>query len=232
MKTIILETPTKIIHQSTNENEFVQEFKDDFLPGPAAKIIKIKSKGEFTNQFSSQIFKLLSSYHISSHFLKTIAENKMAVRKVNIIPVIVCIRNIATGSLVKNFGVEEGKELDCPLIEFYIKSNDAQDQIITEDHIISFGNATAGELKEMRRITNKINVILKDYLRRRSYKLVDFKVEFARYKENRLIIASEICLDTMHIMDAETNEIILNDKQVADKKYLDYLIESLTSKLF
>ncbi len=232
MKTVILETPTKIIHQSTNENELVQEFKDDYLTGPAAKVVKIKNKAEFTNQFSSHIFKVLSSYHIFSHFIKIISETKMCVRKVNQIPVTLCIRNIATGSLVKNFGVAEGKELDCPLIEFYLKNNDDQEQIITEDHIISFGTATAGELKEMRRLINKINVILKDYFRRRAFKLADFKLEFARYKDNRLIVGSEICLDTIHIIDAETNEMILNTDQAADKKYLDTLIETLNAKLF
>lgn len=231
MKGIIQENKTKIIYQVENENELVQEFKDDFQISEASKGVKIKNRGEFNNQFSSHIFKLLSSYHIPTHFIKSQSETSMVVKKIEMIPVVVCMRNIAAGTLVKNFGLKKGKELECPLIEYYMKNDKNEDQIINEAHIISFGYATSEELKEMHRIASKVNVILKDFFRRRFFKLVDFRLEYGRYKENRIIVGSEINFDTCHILDVETNDIIPDDKHTGDKKELVNIIDNLTNRL-
>ncbi len=231
MKGIIQENKTKIIYQGENENELIQEFKDDFQISNAAKGINIKNRGEFYNQFSSHIFKLLSSYHIPTHFIKSHSENSMVVKKIEMIPVVVCMRNIAAGTLVKNFGLKKGKELECPLIEYYMKNDKNEDQIINEAHIISFGYATSDELKEMHRIASKVNVILKDFFRRRFFKLVDFRLEYGRYKDNRIIVGSEINFDTCHILNVETNEIILDEKHYNDKKELVNIFNDLSARL-
>ncbi|MBN2413625.1 phosphoribosylaminoimidazolesuccinocarboxamide synthase [candidate division KSB1 bacterium] len=231
MKGIILENRTKIIYQAEKENELIQEFKDDFQIDNAAKGMKIKDRGEFNNQFSSHIFKLLSSYHIPTHFVKIHSENSMVVKKIEMIPIVVCMRNIAAGTLVKNFGLKKGKELECPLIEYYMKNEKDEDQIINEAHIISFGYATGEELKEMHRITSKVNVIIKDYLRRRFFKLVDFRLEFGRYKEDHIMVGSEINLDTCHILNVETNEIIFEEKHYEDKKEMVNIYNDLSARL-
>jgi len=231
LKGVIQENMTKIIYTEEKENELIQEFRDDFQIGNTAKGIKIKSRGVFNNQFSSHVFKLLSSYQIPTHFLKSHSDNSMVVRKIEMIPVIVCMRNIAAGTLVENFGIKKGKELECPLTEYYMKSDEKEDKIINEAHIISFGYATSVELKEMHRLASKVNVILKDFFRRRFYKLVDFKLEFGRYKENRIIIGSEVNLDTCHILDIETNEIMFDKKHLNDKKELEIVYNNLVDKL-
>jgi phosphoribosylaminoimidazole-succinocarboxamide synthase len=201
----IFEGKTKKLYEVDSEKEVILEFKDDVIDANGVKKGVVKGKGIINNKMSSFLFRLIDSYNIPSHFIKQISERDMLVKKMQMIPIGVIIRNVAAGSLVERYGVEEGKELECPIFEFYLKDDERHNPMINEGHIISFGHASANELREIHRLASKVNVVLKDFFRRRGYKLVDFRLEFGRYNEH-VYIGDEISADTCSFWDLDAGE--------------------------
>jgi phosphoribosylaminoimidazole-succinocarboxamide synthase len=222
-KTKIYEGNSKKLYESERENELIQEFKDDAITKAGEKAGKIKGKGIINNQISAHLFKFLDSYNIPSHFIDQPSSREMVVRRLKMIPIEVVIRNVASGEMAKKFGIEEGKELECPIIEYYLKDEERQDPMINEDHIVAFGHATTEELKEIHRLASKANAILKDFFRRRDLKLVDFTLEFGRY-ERHIYVGDEISLETCRFVDLRTEKkidryILSNDIKAAEEIY-------------
>ena len=211
----ILEGKTKKLYETEIENELVLEFKNDFPIGKKNDIISVKEKGSINNQVSALLLKFVESYHVPTHFMRELSKREMVVKRLEMIKLEVMARNVATGSLVKRYGLEMGKELDCPVIEFYLKNDTAEETLINRDHIVSFGYASSDELKNMRRIISKMNVVLRDFFRRRHFKLADFKIEFGRIKD-KLIVGDEISLDTMSVYDLDAENMIEKDTMGKD----------------
>ncbi|MFQ5676969.1 MAG: phosphoribosylaminoimidazolesuccinocarboxamide synthase [bacterium] len=208
----LYEGKAKIIYETDNEDIYIQEFKDDATAGDGAKKGKIKAKGVVNNQVSAHLFNYLENYHVPTHFIKTHSDRSMYVKKLEMIPVEVVMRNIATGSLVKKYGIAEGTELEQPILEYYLKDDEKHDPMINENHIVSFGHATAEELKSIQRFTQKINAVLKSFFYRRNLMLVDFKLEFGRTKTGKICLGDEISPDTCRFWDIETNEKMDKDR--------------------
>ncbi len=211
------------VYETDNENENVVELTDEIFLSVKKQKSGFKGKGAINNQISSFLFRFLDSYHIKSYFIRDLSEREMLVKHVQPIPLVVTVRNIAAGSLVKRYGVVEGKELECPLFEFYLKDEEHENPMINEDHIVSFGHASAEELKEIHRLASKLNVILRDFFRRRALKLVDFTVEFGRLK-NKVVLIGALCPDTFQLWDLQSNEKydvarVLNDTQKVKNVY-------------
>lgn len=196
----IYEGKTKKLYESENETELIQEFKDDAVASRTVKPHAIRGKGALNNQMSAHLFRFLDSYHIANHFVRELSDKEMLVKKMNMIPVVVMVRNIAAGTLVKRYGMAEGKELECPIIEYYLKDEERDDPMINEDHVISFGHATSGEIREMHRLASKINAVLKAFFRRRDLKLADLRLEFGRWHE-KLVVGDELSLNTCRFID-------------------------------
>ena len=135
----------------------------------------------------------------------------MLIKQLEMIPVEIVMRNVAAGSLCVRYGLEEGQELSCPVQEFYLKDDERHDPMINQSHIIAFGMATADELKMIERMASKINAVLKSYFLRRQIKLVDFKLEFGRYK-NKIMLGDEISPDTCRFWDVSTGEKLDKDR--------------------
>jgi len=203
-KELLYEGKAKKLYLTDNEDQVIQEFKDDVISPEAKKKRKIKGKGAANCQASAFLFKYLESYHVPNHYIETISDNEMLVKKVEIIPIEVVMRNIAAGSLTKRYGIEEGKVLEYPVLEHYLKDDENHDPFINEYHAYAFNHATPDEIKTIGRISSKVNAILKSFFQRRGITLVDFKVEFGRFRE-KIILADEISLDTCRLWDAETN---------------------------
>ncbi len=128
------------------------------------------------------------------------------------------------------YGLEKGKELDCPVIEFYMKSEDKEDTLINRDHIVSFGHASSEELKEMHRMISKMNVVLRDFFRRRHLKLADFQLEFGRLN-NRIVVGDEISLDSLTLLDLETEKMIEKETMGKDADVISALYKNLSAKI-
>lgn len=208
----LYEGKAKIVYETDNEDIYIQEFKDDATAFDGAKKGRIKSKGIVNNQISGHLFTYLESYHVPTHFVKAHSDRSMFIKKLDMIPVEVVMRNIATGSLVKRYGIEDGKELEQPILEYYLKDDSKHDPMINEHHIVSFGHATADELKQIQRYAQKINAILKSFFYRRNMMLVDFKLEFGRNKSGKICLGDEISPDTCRFWDIETREKLDKDR--------------------
>lgn len=196
----------------TSQIEFaVMEFKDDTTAFDGAKKGSIKEKGTVNCSIASILLQYLESYNVDTHFEKKLSQNEMLVKLVEIIPIEVVLRNIATGSLVKRLPFKDGQVLEQPMLETYLKDDSRHDPLINENHAFALKLCTPEEIRTMYRLTTKINAILKAFFDRRGLLLVDFKLEFGRVG-NQIILADEITPDTCRIWDKETNKKLDKDR--------------------
>lgn len=211
-KTLIYEGKAKKIYSAGNSEEFIQEFKDDATAFNGLKKDKIPHKGERNNRISSIIFEFLEKNGIPTHFIKSLSDTEMLVKKVSIIKAEVVCRNVAAGSLVKKLAFTEGAELNPPIIEFYLKSDELGDPLFTKAHIYALGIASEEEMNTIEALTLKINGLLKNFLAERGIRLVDFKLEFGRDSGGNVILADEISPDTSRLWDAKTGMKLDKDR--------------------
>ncbi len=209
---MLYEGKAKIVHETDKEEFLIQEFKDDATALDGKKKGKIKNKGVYNNQISAHLFSYLESYHVVTHFVGPYSDNSMVIKRLDMIPIEVVMRNIATGSLVKRYGVKEGTELEHPILEFYLKDDAKHDPLINEDHVLAFGHASEDEIKQIKRFAQKINAVLKSYFHRRNMYLVDFKVEFGRGKSGQIKLGDEISPDTCRFWDTESGAKLDKDR--------------------
>lgn len=228
----LYEGKAKIVFETDNEDYLIQEFKDDATALDGQKKGKIKAKGLFNNQISGQLFTYLESYNVPTHFVKQMSDNSMVIKKLDMIPVEVVMRNIATGSLVKRYGIEEGKELEHPILEFYLKDDEKHDPLINEDHILSFEHATEEEIKQIKRLTQKSNAVLKSYFFRRNMLLVDFKFEFGRNKSGMITLGDEISPDTCRFWDVVSGEKMDKDRFRQDLGNVEAAYKEVHNRVF
>ena len=212
MGNLIYEGKAKRLYSTGIEDELIQEFKDDATAFNGLKKDKIAHKGELNNKITSIIFGHLINEGIPTHIIKRLSDTEMLVKRVSIIKAEVVCRNIAAGSLVKKLGFKEGTELDPPIIELYLKSDELGDPLFTDAHVLALGIATNEELEKIRVLTLKINVILKKFFAERGINLVDFKLEFGRDKDGNVILADEISPDTCRLWDSMTGKKLDKDR--------------------
>lgn len=210
--TLIYEGKAKKIFSTDSPDVFLQEFKDDATAFNGLKKDKIPHKGELNNQISSKIFEYLKENDIPTHFIKKVSDTEMLVKKVDIIKVEVVCRNITAGSLVKKFGFTEGEELEQPIVEYYLKSDELGDPLFTEDHIFALGLTDKFGLEIIKKMTLRINTLLKKFFIDKEIKLVDFKLEFGKDKHGNIILADEISPDTCRLWDSITHKKLDKDR--------------------
>ncbi len=207
----LYEGKAKIIYSTDEEDKVIAYYKDSATAFDAIKKATIEGKGVLNNRIASFFFEMLNEKGIPTHFIKQLSEREMLIYKVEIIPVEVVVRNIATGSIVKRLGIPEKKEFNPPLVEFYLKNDDLHDPIICEQHIYAMDLAKPEEVSKMRELALKINDILRDFMKEQDIILVDFKLEFGR-KGDEIILADEISPDTCRFWDAKTGEKLDKDR--------------------
>ena len=211
-KELLSEGKAKRLWTTEDENLLIQEFKDDATAFNGAKKSSITGKGEINCTISAIFFEYLQSYHIETHFVKTLAPAEMLVKKVEIIPLEAVMRNIATGSLVKRLGFQDGVQIDYPIFELYLKDDDLGDPLVNEYHASALKIARPEDIRNMYRTTAKINSIPKSLLDRRGLILVDFKLEYGRDSNGELILADEISPDTCRFWDRKTRKKLDKDR--------------------
>ncbi len=209
---LLNEGKAKKIYATSDADKVIFYFKDDATAFNAQKKGSINSKGILNNRISARFFKLLKEKDISSHYLETLSDREMLVRKVEIIPCETVVRNIVTGSLAKRLGRPDGEEISRPLVEFYYKDDALGDPLITDDHAVVFGWATQEELDELRRQALAVNDVLRPFMLERGIILVDFKLEFGRTSDGTILLADEICPDTCRFWDAKTRKKLDKDR--------------------
>ena len=203
----LYEGKAKIIFATSDKNTVIQHFKDDATAFNNQKKGSIDGKGILNNRISEHLLKSLSEIGIKNHLIKRLNMREQLVELVNIIPIEFVIRNIATGSLTKRLGIEEGTVLDYPLIEYCLKDDKLGDPIISREHILNFKWLNLIELELINEQCLRINDYLQGLFRGIGIKLVDFKVEFGKTKSDEtIILADEISPDTCRLWDMRTDK--------------------------
>lgn len=209
---LLYEGKAKQIYTTDNDNEFVVYYKDDATAFNGEKKAEIASKGILNNKISTIMFEELAREGIESHFIKSISDREMLVKKVKILPLEVIVRNITAGSFCKRYGVEEGIVLDQPIFEMSYKNDEFGDPLLNDDHAVALNLATREEIEFLRNQTLKINEIMKRFFLKMDLKLVDFKLEFGKDSDGKIILADEISPDTCRLWDVNTNEKLDKDR--------------------
>ncbi|OQB16086.1 MAG: Phosphoribosylaminoimidazole-succinocarboxamide synthase [Firmicutes bacterium ADurb.Bin193] len=207
----LYEGKAKKVYATDNEDLLIVDYKDDATAFNGEKKGTITGKGVINNRVSNFFFKILEEKGIKTHFVEEISERETVVKKVTIVPLEVIIRNIAAGSFSKRYGVEEGTALAIPTIEFSYKNDALGDPLINECHALALNLATEEEIKKITETAFRVNEILSEYLLKAGIRLVDFKLEFGRFKGD-IILADEISPDTCRFWDKDTNKKLDKDR--------------------
>ena len=219
----LYEGKAKIIYETKEKGLAIQHFKDDATAFNNQKKATIEGKGILNNRISEHILSNLNQIGIKNHLIKRINMREQLVKIVEIIPIEFIVRNIASGSLTKRLGIEEGTILSRPLIEYCLKNDDLGDPLISREHILTFDWLNIMELDWISEECRRINDFLQGMFRGVGIKLVDFKVEFGRsLQDDNIILADEISPDTCRLWDSATEKKL--DKDIF-RKDLGNLIE-------
>lgn len=205
------EGKAKQVFATENPDELLVYFKDDATAFNGEKRGTIQSKGVLNNKISIFFFNLLGEKGIPHHFIKMLSEREMLVKKLDILPVEVVVRNIAAGSLAKRIGWEEGRKLPSTVVELYYKNDELGDPLINDYHIKAMGLATAEQVETMETYALKINEILSAFLKDKKIELIDFKLEFGVHK-GEVLLGDEISPDTCRFWDTETKQKLDKDR--------------------
>ena len=211
----IYEGKAKILFEGPEPGTLVQYFKDDATAFNNKKQGVITGKGVLNNRISEYLMIRLAEIGIPTHFVRRLNMREQLVREVEIIPVEVVVRNVAAGSLTKRFGMEEGSPLPRSIVEYYYKSDELDDPMVSEEHITAFGWATPPEMDEIMHMSLRVNDFLSGLFLATGIRLVDFKLEFGRWWNNdevRIVLADEISPDNCRLWDVSTNEIMDKDR--------------------
>ncbi|MFQ5533841.1 MAG: phosphoribosylaminoimidazolesuccinocarboxamide synthase [Sphingomonadales bacterium] len=211
----IYEGKAKVLYEGPEPGTIVQYFKDDATAFNKKKQGTITGKGVLNNRISEFIMTRLSEMGIPTHFVRRLNMREQLVRQVEIIPIEVIVRNVAAGSLSKRLGIAEGSQLPRTIVEFCYKSDELDDPLVSEEHIVTFGWATPQEIDEMASMALRINDYMSGLFRGISLRLIDFKIEFGRWfdeDEMRIILADEISPDSCRLWDVTSNDKLDKDR--------------------
>ncbi|KAA0580666.1 phosphoribosylaminoimidazolesuccinocarboxamide synthase [Azospirillum sp. Sh1] len=211
----IYEGKAKVLFEGPEPGTLVQYFKDDATAFNNQKKGVITGKGVLNNRISEYLMSRLSEIGVPTHFMRRLNMREQLVREVEIIPIEVVVRNVAAGSLSSRFGIPEGTPLPRSIIEYYYKSDELNDPMVSEEHITAFGWAAPQDLDDMVALSLRVNDYLSGLFLGIGLKLVDFKLEFGRLWENeemRIVLADEISPDNCRLWDVKTNEKLDKDR--------------------
>lgn len=208
---MLYEGKAKKVYLTDVEDVYIVDYKDDATAFNGLKKGTILGKGVVNNKMSNHLFQILEKEGIPTHFVEELSDRETAVKKVEIVPLEVIVRNISAGSFAKKLGMEEGKKLLCPTLEFSYKDDSLGDPMINDYYAIAIGAATREEIDRITELVFKINEVLCNYFKECGIELVDFKVEFGRHK-GQIILADEISPDTCRLWDVNTHEKLDKDR--------------------
>jgi phosphoribosylaminoimidazole-succinocarboxamide synthase len=211
----VYEGKAKVLYEGPEPGTLIQYFKDDATAFNNQKHGIITGKGVLNNRISEYLMLRLAEIGVPTHFIRRVNMREQLIKEVEIIPVEVVVRNVAAGSIATRFKMEEGTPLPRSIVEYYYKSDDLGDPMVTEEHITAFGWASYQELDEILNLALRINDFLTGIFIGIGLKLIDFKIEFGRLWEDedmRIILADEISPDNCRLWDSRTNEKLDKDR--------------------
>ena len=213
----IYEGKAKILYSTTDKNLIIQHFKDDATAFNNLKKAKIEGKGVLNNRISEHLLSSLQHLGVKTHLIKRLNMREQLIKKTEIFPIEFIVRNIATGSLTKRLGIQEGTVLGSPLLEYCLKNDELGDPIVSKEHIFAFDWAKKDELEKIDKISLRVNDILSGMFKSINIKLVDFKIEFGKIwnKEKdtyEILLADEISPDSCRLWDSKSEKKLDKDR--------------------
>ena len=229
-KELLYEGKAKKVYTTENPDVLIVDYKDDATAFNGVKKGTIVGKGVVNNRMTNHIFKMLEEKGIPTHFIEELSDRETAVKKGELVPLEVIVRNVAAGSFSKKLGIEEGFRLLSPTLEFSYKNDELGDPMINDYYAVAIGAATREEIDKITELVFKINEILVDYFKSIKVDLIDFKVEFGRYK-GQIILADEISPDTCRFWDSETHEKLDKDRFRRDLGHVEEAYEEIYRRI-
>lgn len=226
----LYEGKAKKVYATDNPDILIVDYKDDATAFNGIKKGTIVGKGVINNKMTNHVFKILESKGVPTHFVEELSDRETAVKKVEIVPLEVIIRNVAAGSFSKRLGVEEGTVLKQPTIEFSYKNDDLGDPLINSYFAVALGLATWEEIDTIKKFAFKVNDVLREFFLQANIKLIDFKIEFGRY-HGEIILADETSPDTCRLWDVNTNEKLDKDRFRRDLGNVEEAYNEVFSRL-
>lgn len=207
----LYEGKAKKVFETDDPDVLIVDYKDDATAFNGEKKGTIVGKGVINNRMTNRVFQLLEKEGVPTHYVEELSDRETAVKRVEIVPLEVIIRNVAAGSFSKRLGVEEGTPFKEPTIEFSYKNDELGDPLINSYFAVALGLATWEEIEVIKKYAFKVNEVLKTYFLQADIKLIDFKIEFGRY-HGQIILADETSPDTCRLWDVNTNEKLDKDR--------------------
>jgi len=202
----------KTVYDTDESEKLILHFRNDTAAFDGEKIEQLERKGEVNNKFNHFIMTKLEEAGIATQVEELVSDTESLVKKLDMIPVECVVRNLSAGSLVRRLGVEEGKELNPPIFEFFLKNDALHDPMVNDYHILSFGWATEAQIAEMKALTFKVNSVLKALFDDAGMLLVDYKLEFGVDKDGNIVLGDEFTPDGCRLWDKETRKKMDKDR--------------------
>lgn len=226
------EGKAKKVFATDDENLCIVSYKDDATAFNGLKKGTIAGKGVVNNKMSNYLMQLLEKEGVPTHFVKELNDRETLVKKVSIVPLEVIVRNVAAGSFSKRLGVPEGTPLKTTVLEYCYKNDELGDPMVNDCHILAMGYATKEELDTISSLTFKINDFLKDFFKKINVDLIDFKIEFGKTPDGKIVLADEISPDTCRFWDAATHEKLDKDRFRRDMGGVEDAYAEMMKRIF
>ncbi|MDR1765754.1 MAG: phosphoribosylaminoimidazolesuccinocarboxamide synthase [Lachnospiraceae bacterium] len=208
---LLYEGKAKKVYETDDPDLLIVSYKDDATAFDGQKKGTIVGKGAINNRMTNHIFKLLEKRGVPTHLVEELSDRETLVKKVEIVPLEVIIRNVCAGSFAKKLGMEEGIRLACPTLEFSYKNDDLHDPFINDYYALALNLATREEIDAITKYAFLVNEVMMEYFAGLGIDLIDFKIEFGRY-HGQVILADEVSPDTCRLWDSETHEKLDKDR--------------------
>ena len=209
-KKLLYKGKAKSVYTTSEKSKLIVEFRDDITAFDGGKKNVLKNKGNYNAEVSAFFFEYLERNGVKTHFITMLDPHRMVVRKLEMIPLEVIVRNIAAGSIVRNYPFREGSPLSPPLIVIDYKDDTRHDPMLNDEIISALNLVTPSELKKIKKMAHEINRLLSTLLAAQNITLVDFKIEFGR-QGKKIFLGDEISMDSMRLWDKKTGESLDKD---------------------
>ncbi len=228
---MLYEGKAKQVYATDQEDKVIIHYKDAATAFNNIKKATIENKGVLNNKISTIVFHQLKAAGIPTHYIETLNERDQLCLKVSIVPLEVIVRNVIAGSMAKRLGIEEGTQAPNTIYEICYKDDALGDPLINDHHAVALGAATYEELAEIYDLTARINKVLIDMFAQVNIRLVDFKIEFGKTSDGKIVLADEISPDTCRLWDATTNEKLDKDRFRRDMGKVIEAYEEINARL-
>lgn len=228
----LYEGKAKKVFATDDPNLVIVDYKDDATAFNGAKKGTIVGKGVINNKLTNYLMQVLEKEGVPTHFVEELSERETVVKKVTIVPLEVIIRNISAGSFAKRYGVEEGIVFKAPTVEFSYKSDPLDDPLLNHYHALALSLATQEEINQIIAMAFKVNDVLKRFFSEVGVTLVDFKLEFGKTSDGKLVLADEISPDTCRLWDSKTGEKLDKDRFRRDMGGVEDAYQEIMRRVF